>query len=75
MCRGGRNPSPTRRSRLALPLRPRCGGFRAGHIGGAERGSERLALLGIHQDRERLAIGFLAQMPSGGPGELSRVSG
>ena len=44
---------------------------RAGHIGGPEQGGERLALLGVHQDRERLAVGFLAQMPAGGPGELA----
>ena len=31
--------------------------IRAGHIGGTERGGERLALLGVNQDRERLAVG------------------
>jgi hypothetical protein len=54
---------------------PRPGGrevlsIRARHIGGAEYGGERLALLSVHEDRERLTVGFLAQMPSGSPGEL-----
>jgi hypothetical protein len=44
--------------------------IRAGHVGGTERGSERLALLGVHQGRERLTVGFLAQMPGCRPGEL-----
>lgn len=44
---------------------------RAGHVGGPEQGGERLALLGIDQRSQGLAVGVLAQVPACGPGELA----
>ena len=45
---------------LARPASREVLAIRARHIGGAEQGGERLPLLGVDQDRERLAVGFLA---------------
>ena len=70
--RGGGAPvmGVDRSDSLARPGGREVLAIRAGHIGGAEQGGERLALLGVDQDRERLAVGFLAQMPGGRPSEL-----
>jgi hypothetical protein len=43
----------------------------AGYVGGPEQGGEWLTLLGIDQHGECRPIGFLAQVPAGGPGKLA----
>ena len=43
---------------------------RAGSRAGAEDRRQRLALLGVDHDGEGLAVGLLAQVPAGRPGEL-----
>jgi len=48
---------------LARPAGREVLAVRAGHIGGVEKDGERLPQLGIDRDRERMTVGFLAQMP------------
>jgi hypothetical protein len=38
-------------------------------FGGAEQRGERLALLDVYEHRKSMAVGILAQMPRGRPGE------
>src|SRR3954447_6932112 len=42
---------------------------RAGYVGDPEQCGERVALLGIDQNSQGLAVGVLAQVPAGGPGQ------